>query len=124
LSVEGATAAEADGVWRLGENDWKPKQTWPRSLTVSLLGSARFNLQSGRFEAFDLIGVGDWSGRTRFNGRGDTEGGRIGFAFNLAPDTPTERVAPAFVDIYDQGQIRSGSDLSESDRRPRRLPRG
>ncbi len=101
LDIEGETAADADGVWRLGENDWKPERPWPRSMAVALLGSARFQLARRRFEAFDLVGVGAWSGRTRFNGRENQEGGRVGFVFELAPDTPMERVAPAFVDIYD-----------------------
>jgi hypothetical protein len=101
MSFEATSAAETDGTWLLGDNDWKPEQAWPRSMTAELHGTARFDLKERRFETLELIGAGRWTGKTRFNGRGDATEGRLGFVFELAPDTPAGRVAPAFVDVYD-----------------------
>ena len=101
LEIVAHTRTNADGVWRLGDNDWKPEAEWPRSMAVKLLGTARFDLTTRRFAAFDVVGIGTWTGKTQFNGRRGRTRGRLGFVFELAPDVPSERVAPAFVEIYD-----------------------
>ena len=101
--IEGATMASTDGTWRLGQSDWTPKEKFPRSVATKILGSARYDLGAKRFEAFELVAVGERGGRTNLNGRPKDDVGPapIGFVFELAPDRPAERVAPAFIDIYD-----------------------
>ncbi len=102
FGIEGTTTAETDGTWKLGKSDWTPKEAFPRRVTTKLLGSGRYDLSSRRFTAFELVAVGEREGRTNLNGRRDDDVGPapIGFYFELAPDRPAERVAPAFVDIY------------------------
>ena len=96
----GSTRAQTDGSWKLGENDWKPKQKWPRSVETNLWGEARYQRDYERFESFRLVAIGSRSGRTSMNARRDDHTGSIGFSFSIAPDTPAHRVAPAFVDVY------------------------
>ena len=49
-----------------------------------------------------LVGLGSWWGRSQFNGRGGEDPhGCIGLVLSLAPDVPANRIAPAYIDIYD-----------------------
>lgn len=98
LELHGRTVAESDGQWKLGDNDWKHFPNRPRSLRADLVGEATFDVTKGRFTAFTLVAIGTAEGGSGLNGR--RESGRLGFLFTLAPDTPTHRVAPAFIDIY------------------------
>ena len=106
LRISGATKAVAEGPWLMGENDWKPPREFPRSMATQLLGYASYDLDRGAFTAFDMIAVGSRRGYTQNNdrSRGPQEG-TIGFVFSLAEDTPAERVAPAFIDIYNAAWV-------------------
>ncbi len=102
LRLSGRSRADADGVWRLGENDWTPKRPWPRGIEWELLGHARWDPTAQLFTQFELLGLAEWWGRSQFNGRrGEDPRGRIGAVVSLAPDLPAHRVAPAFVDLYE-----------------------
>lgn len=106
FEITGTTTAASDGVWRMGDNDWKPRGEFPRSITAEVLGYAVYDHGRERFTHFEMVAVGDWVGRSWLNGRGRQSEGRVGFYFELAPDTPSERVAPAYIDIYDADWVR------------------
>lgn len=110
LALRGETHAASDGVWRLGDNDWKPKGPgpFPRRIDTLCAGSATYDLASGRFVAFELTAIGERSGRTPNNGRRDDDEGPIGFVFRL--EESARRIAPAFVDLYDASWIRRPGD--------------
>jgi len=102
LSLQGEVLADADGVWRLGDNDWTPRRSWPRGIAWELLGEATWNTSQQSFTTFELVGLGSWWGRSQFNGRGGEDPhGCIGLVLSLAPDVPANRIAPAYIDIYD-----------------------
>lgn len=106
LELRGETRAESDGSWQLGQNDWTPTDVYPRAMTTEVLGKATWDDDLKRFTAFELVALGERTGRTRFNGRGDDIGpAPIGFSFRLAPPGPAERVPPAFIDIYPAGWV-------------------
>lgn len=84
LRLEGETSAAMEGVRR-------------NSLDMKLVGTATFDLASGKFKAFEMAAVGIREGGTQNNGRrGDAAPNAIGILFTLAGDTPGERIAPAF----------------------------
>ena len=102
LAYEGLTRAVADGTWRLGDNDWTPSKPWPRGHLTQVLGWAVFDLEAGRFTEFELQAHGVRWGQAPVNGRhGDPGPAPIGTSFSLAGDAPADRVAPAFIDVYD-----------------------
>ena len=73
---------------------------FPRGFVAELRGAARWDVEAGRFVAFELVATGERWGRSRFNGR-ERDRGRapIGVVLRLAAaDAP--RVAPAFVWRY------------------------
>jgi hypothetical protein len=102
IALRGKTSASADGVWRLGDNDWKPTQPWPRTATTELLGSLVVDVEAGSIEELSLVALLLWTGHTRFNTR-RTESGQVGILFERVP--ADQSVAPAFVDIYDASWI-------------------
>ncbi len=73
---------------------------WPRSFVTEIEGAATWDREAERFTAFELVAVGERSGRTRFNGRQDDEGAApIGVVLRLAAeDAP--HVAPVAVSRY------------------------
>ena len=73
---------------------------WPRSFVTEIEGAATWDREAERFTAFELVGVGERSGRTRFNGReGDEGAAPIGVVLRLAAvDAP--HVAPVAVSRY------------------------
>jgi hypothetical protein len=106
LSLQGQVLADADGVWRLGDNDWTPRRSWPRGIAWELLGEATWDTAQQSFTGFELVGLGAWWGASQFNGRGGEDPhGRIGIVLSLAPEVPAHRIAPAYVDIYDADWI-------------------
>ena len=100
--IEGSTKATTDGTWRYDESDWVSPEKYPRSVRTDLWGTGRYDLAGRRFLAMDFIAIGERTGRTNLNGRAPKDVGpaAIGWVFELAPDVPAERVAPAFVDVY------------------------
>jgi len=131
LALTGHSAGAAQGPWLMGENLWKWPGEHPRSVRVSLSGRARFDLATGAFSDFELLALGTRRGSSGLNGRkGDSDEGPIGFWLQLTGSTPAgsptsstpstlsapsapsaplalrelapaDRVAPAFVDVYD-----------------------
>ena len=102
LQLSGSTRAVAPGPWSGGDNYWKPRREWPRSVETDLLGSAVYDRATGRFVAFELVALGWRKGRTGLNGRYREKGEeprRIGFLIRLAPEG--WRVAPTFINVYD-----------------------
>ena len=107
FEIHGTTKGATDGTWSLGTNDWTPTAKYPRGVTAEIVGRGTFDLASGRFTAMEFVALGERTGRTNLNGRREADVGpaRIGWVFELAPERPAERVAPAFVDIYDADWI-------------------
>lgn len=106
LTITGSTRANSDGTWLLGDNDWTPKQMYPRSLTTEVFGRATWDTARQRFTAFELVALGERAGRTGYNGRSNNLGpAPIGFSFRLTSPGPAERVPPAFINIYDAGWV-------------------
>ncbi|MCA8961113.1 MAG: hypothetical protein KDC38_11400 [Planctomycetes bacterium] len=106
LRIDGRTRASSDGVWKMGDNDWKLFPSRPRSIETRCVGEATFDLDARRFITFELAAIGESHGGVGLNGRGEPGArGRIGYWISLAPDTPRHRVAPAFVDVYDVSWI-------------------
>ena len=54
-----------------------------------------------KFKDFELVIIGRWNGKTQNNGRklGPNDG-HIGIIYNIADDSYTNKIAPAFVDLY------------------------
>jgi hypothetical protein len=96
LKISGLTRGVASEGWWQSAN----------GVVTSMLGHASFNLDSGRFEEFELVALGRRWGYTRFNGRrGDDESGPLGFVIQLA-DAHTPRIAPAAISQYDADWVR------------------
>ncbi|MFT5287138.1 MAG: hypothetical protein ACI8TQ_003317 [Planctomycetota bacterium] len=109
LQVTGTLRANSDGIWDMGDNIWKPNGEWPRSIETQVLGRATYSTSEERFKSFELLALGERTGRTQLNGRRD-EFGTIGFSFVLAGDSPSDRVAPGFIHVYDAPWIEPIAD--------------
>ncbi len=105
--IEGSARASTDGTWLMGENDWKPTAKYPRGITAHLRGHGRYDTARDRFLELEFAAIGERTGRTNLNGRpeGDVGPAGIGWVFELVPQKPTTRIAPAFVDVYDADWI-------------------
>jgi hypothetical protein len=67
----------------------------PRGVALQLFGDLRYNRRQEAFEKFDMIAVGQRWGATTYNARFDDLGpAPIGFAFEIAPNSPIDRVPP------------------------------
>jgi len=73
-----------------------------RGSEAKLMGRAEFDVRQERFTKFEAVALGMRWGKTRFNGRHDDPGpSPIGWSFELAGDSPSERIAPGhFWDAY------------------------
>jgi len=101
IQITGNTSASAKGPWLNGDNYWKPKREWPRTMQTSIFGHATYDRGTRRFTKFELVATGTRTGRTAFNGRSKEEPQSthgIGFLLRLAK--PSYRVAPTFVNMY------------------------
>lgn len=97
LRLEGRTRVRQRGRWQIDERAASDQE---RSVECELLGSARWDPTSKRFTAFELVGLGERAGGTRYNRRNDDMGPcPLGFSLRLAEED--DRVAPAF--LYDYG---------------------
>jgi hypothetical protein len=86
LHIDGRAGAFVDGAR-------------PRGVRVRVLGRAAFDVESGRFVAFDLAAKGVRWGSTSLNERyGDPGPSPIGFWLTLAP--AGRCVPPAYVNLY------------------------
>ena len=106
LQLSGRTAGAARGPWLMGDSIWNWPGEHPRSVNVQLTGRARYDLAAGAFTRFELLALGTRRGSSGLNGRaGPADEGPIGFWLQLAGSAPADRVAPAFVDVYDADWI-------------------
>ncbi len=106
MSIAGAARAVAYGEWLLGKNDWTPKNPLDHGMTSKMLGTATYDLDSGSFTKFEVVAIAERFGRTENNSRRNApDSSHVGFLFTLSGSGPSERIAPAFVDIYDADWI-------------------
>ncbi len=106
IKITGHSKAVAKGEWLLGENDWTPDYLLDHGMETEMLGNASYNLEQKKFTEFELVAIGKRYGKTEFNGRKNSpDSSYIGFLFILAEDRAADRVAPAFVDIYNADWI-------------------
>ena len=106
MNITGSSLAIAKGPWLLGENDWTPNHILDHSIETNILGSAVYNFTQEKFTDFELVIIGRWNGKTQNNGRkfGPNDG-HIGIVYNIAGDTYTNKIAPAFIDLYNADWI-------------------
>ena len=102
LRLEGETRAAARGTWSIrGFQDMDAPTPQARGVVTRISGSAKFDLELGRFLEFDAAATGERWGGTQYNCRGDDLApAPIGFALTLAGRSPADRVAPAFFRLY------------------------
>ena len=106
LRITGNSLAVAKGPWLLGENDWTPTQELNHRIETNILGSAMYNIKEEKFTDFELVALGKWVGKTQNNGRRfGPDSGHIGILYNLAERIHENRIAPAFVDLYNADWI-------------------
>lgn len=106
IKISGNSKAVSIGPWLLGENDWTPNYELDHGISTNLLGYATFDLNLEKFTAFEIVSIGSRNGKTQNNGRQNSpDSGYIGFYFTLAEDIPSEKIAPAFVDLYNADWI-------------------
>jgi len=106
IKISGNSKAVSRGVWLLGENDWTPNYELDHGISTNLLGYATYDLNLEKFSAFEIVSIGSRNGKTKNNGRQNSpDSGYIGFYFTLAEDKPSEKIAPAFVDVYNADWI-------------------
>jgi hypothetical protein len=100
IRLEGTTRAAKKGTWPVdGFKDMNAPKENERGFESALLGHAEFDLEAGRFVAFELVAKGSRWGATQYNGREDDLGpAPIGVVF--AQDESAAAVAPSWHWIY------------------------
>lgn len=100
ISFAGNSRAVGTRLWRnYGDSGERPEGNWAMSL--DLLGSATFDRRLGSFRDFEIVALGERSGRTRNNGRGQMiEPSPVGAVVRLSTSTPAGRIAPGFFEFY------------------------
>ena len=107
IKITGSSKAVAKGQWMLGENDWTPNHELDHSIETNMIGNAVYNIDENNFTEFEMVALGEWHGKTQNNGRHlGPDTGKNGMVYNLAEDTPVNRIAPAFVDMYNAEWIK------------------
>ena len=107
LSINGESKAIAKGPWLLGENIWTPNHELNHGIETTIIGNATYDLIEKKFTNFELLALGQWNGKTENNGRKfGPETGRIGILYNLANALHTDRIAPAFIDLYNTSWVK------------------
>ena len=106
IKITGHSKAVSKGLWLLGENDWTPNYELNHGIETNLLGQGTYNLGLEKFTEFEMVAIGKRNGKTRHNGRQNSpDTGYVGFLFTLAENKPSDRIAPAFVDVYNADWI-------------------
>ena len=106
IKISGHSKAVAKGEWLLGENDWTPKYLLNHSMKTELLGEANYDLELDRFTEFVMVAIGKRFGKTQNNSRSNSpDSSYIGFLFTLSAGRAVDRIAPAFVDVYNADWI-------------------
>ena len=97
INITGSSLAVAKGPWLLGENDWTPNHILDHSMETNVFGTAIYSIIEEKFKNFELVIIGKWNGKTQNNGRKfGPNSGHIGIVYDINAD----RIAPAFVDLY------------------------
>ena len=106
IKITGNSKAVSRGPWLLGENDWTPNYDLDHGINTNLIGYASYDMKLKKFTKFEIVSIGKRKGKTQNNGRNNSpDSGYIGFYFTLANNTLSERIAPAFVDVYNADWI-------------------
>ena len=106
IKIRGHSKSVAKGEWLLGKNDWTPTYLLDHSMKTEMLGKATFDLSLNRFMEFEMVAIGKRYGKTQNNSRNNSpDSSYIGFLFTLAESRASEKIAPAFVDIYNADWI-------------------
>ena len=106
IKIRGHSKAVSKGEWLLGKNDWTPTYPLDHSMKTKILGKATFDLSLNRFMEFEMVAIGKRYGKTQNNSRNNSpDSSYIGFLFTLAEGRTSEKIAPAFVDIYNADWI-------------------
>ena len=106
IKITGNSEAVARGKWLLGQNDWTPNYDLNHGMQTTLLGEATYDIGIEKFTEFEMVAIGKRNGKTENNGRKNSpDSSYIGFLFTMAKDKPSDRIAPAFVDIYNTDWI-------------------
>ena len=101
LKIFGNSKAIAKGKWKLGENIWTPTHELDHSISTEILGNAIYDTKKKSFTKFELVIIGNWKGKTENNGRKfGPESGMLGIQYNLADKSPSNKIAPTFIDLY------------------------
>jgi len=106
IKITGHSKTVARGQWLLGQNDWTPNYELNHDMQTNLIGKASYDLGLEKFTEFEMVAIGKRYGKTENNGRQNSpDSGYIGFLFTLAKGDPSDRIAPAFVDVYNADWI-------------------
>ena len=106
INITGSSLAIAKGPWLLGENDWTPDYELDHSIETNIIGSAVYKIVEEEFKDFELVILGRWNGKTQNNGRKfGPNSGHIGILYNIVNDNHNNKIAPAFVDLYNADWI-------------------
>ncbi|MFL2983653.1 MAG: hypothetical protein ACJZ12_04605 [Candidatus Neomarinimicrobiota bacterium] len=106
LKIFGNSVAVAKGKWKLGKNDWTPTHDLNHSISTNILGKAIYNIDKNQFTKFEMVIIGNWRGKAGVNGRGfGLDTGQIGMLYNLASTSSADKIAPAFIDLYNADWI-------------------
>ena len=101
VRFEGRTLAEGTRGWRRYGGSPRQERVEPRGVGTHFRGYATFDLERERFTDFDLLALGARWGAAGFNGRSrDLAPSPFGMVLQLAPDRPSDRVPPAFFQLY------------------------
>ena len=103
LLITGDFVTKSDGVYKLGETDWKHFPSRTRGVNATMHGTAIWNPAKPGFDRCDAILTGTVWGGSGLNGRrGVTESkpAKVAWWMELSGDQPADRLPPAFVDVY------------------------
>ena len=103
LLMTGEFVTKSDGVYKLGETDWKHFPSRTRGVNARMHGVAIWNSANQKFEHCEAVLSGTVWGGSGLNGRrGVTESNpaKVAWWIELSGDQPADRLPPAFVDVY------------------------
>ena len=103
LQLSGTFKTQSDGVYKLGETDWKHFPSRTRGVNAELSGIATWNSTKQTFESFRAVVSGSVWGGSGLNGRRavtESKPAKVAWWMELSGDQPADRLPPAFVDVY------------------------
>jgi len=108
VRFSGKTDLRSDGVWRMGDNEWKYFPNRPRGMRTEMVGVARWNVAEGAFDSFQIVAIGEAWGSSGLNGRRAAEESpqAVAHLITLAPEKESGWLPPAFIDAYDATWLR------------------